>query len=86
MAEAVKLYPKAVDIIEDLIKGANDETESIAVVEELYRLAGIYNTCIVCSWAYIFTLPGFVLALMIAVAAGYCKRYGFKGTCRRNSY
>lgn len=27
---------------------------------------------IVCSWVYIFTLPGFVLALMIAVAAGYC--------------
>ena len=35
------------DGIADLIKGANDETESIAVVEELYRLAGIYNTCIV---------------------------------------
>lgn len=25
----------------------NDETESIAVVEELYRLAGIYRTCII---------------------------------------
>lgn len=36
-----------IDGIADLIKGANDETESIAVVEELYRLAGIYNTCIV---------------------------------------
>lgn len=35
----------------------------------------VFGTClcsIVCSWAYIFTLPGFVLALMIAVAAGYC--------------
>ena len=36
-----------VDGIADLIKGANDEAESIAVVEELYRLAGIYHTCIV---------------------------------------
>ena len=36
-----------IDGIADLIKGANDEAESIAVVEELYRLAGIYNTCIV---------------------------------------
>lgn len=35
----------------------------------------VFGTClcsIVCSWAYIFTLPGFVLTLMIAVAAGYC--------------
>lgn len=36
-----------IDGIADLVKGANDETESVAVVEELYRLAGIYNTCIV---------------------------------------
>ncbi|MDR0231408.1 MAG: AAA family ATPase [Dysgonamonadaceae bacterium] len=36
-----------IDGIADLIKGANDEAESIAIVEELYRLAGIYNTCIV---------------------------------------
>ncbi len=36
-----------IDGIADLIKGANDEAESIAVVEELYRLAGIYHTCIV---------------------------------------
>ncbi len=36
-----------IDGIADLIKGANDEAESIAVVEELYRLAGIYNTCII---------------------------------------
>jgi hypothetical protein len=36
-----------IDGIADLIKGANDEAESIAVVEELYRLAGIYRTCIV---------------------------------------
>ncbi len=36
-----------IDGVADLIKCANDEAESIAVVEELYRLAGIYNTCIV---------------------------------------
>lgn len=36
-----------IDGIADLVKGANDENESVAVVEELYRLAGIYNTCIV---------------------------------------
>jgi len=36
-----------IDGIADLIKCANDEVESIAVVEELYRLAGIYKTCIV---------------------------------------
>lgn len=37
-----------IDGIADLIRSANDESESIAVVDELYRLAGIYNTCIVC--------------------------------------
>ena len=37
-----------IDGIADLIRSANDETESIAVVDELYRLAGIYNTCIIC--------------------------------------
>jgi hypothetical protein len=36
-----------IDGIADLIKCANDEAESIAVVEELYRLAGIYKTCII---------------------------------------
>lgn len=41
------IHMVVIDGIADLIKGANDETESIAVVEELYRLAGIYNTCIV---------------------------------------
>lgn len=34
--------------IADLIRSANDETEIIAIVDELYRLAGIYNTCIIC--------------------------------------
>ncbi len=37
-----------IDGIADLIRSANDETESIAIVEELYRLAGIYRTCIIC--------------------------------------
>jgi hypothetical protein len=37
-----------IDGIADLIRSANDETESVALVDELYRLAGIYNTCIVC--------------------------------------
>ena len=41
------IHMVVIDGIADLIKGANDETESIAVVEELYRLGGIYNTCIV---------------------------------------
>ena len=42
-----------IDGIADLIKGANDEQESVAIVEELYRLAGIYNTCIVCVLHYV---------------------------------
>ena len=37
-----------IDGIADLIRSANDETESIAIVDELYRLSGIYNTCIIC--------------------------------------
>ncbi len=37
-----------IDGIADLISGANNESESIAIVEELYRLAGIYCTCIIC--------------------------------------
>ena len=37
-----------IDGIADLIRSANDEAESIAIVDELYRLAGIYKTCIIC--------------------------------------
>lgn len=37
-----------IDGIADLIRSANDEIESIAIVEELYRLAGIYKTCVLC--------------------------------------
>lgn len=42
-----------IDGIADLIRGANDEGESIAIVEELYRLAGIYNACIICVLHFI---------------------------------
>ncbi len=42
-----------IDGIADLISGANNETESIFIVEELYRLAAIYNTCIVCVLHFI---------------------------------
>ena len=37
-----------IDGIAVLIRSANDDTESIAIVDELYILAGIYNTCIIC--------------------------------------
>ncbi len=37
-----------IDGVADLIRSANDEIESISIVEELYRLAGIYKTCILC--------------------------------------
>jgi NADH:ubiquinone oxidoreductase subunit E len=36
----------AIDGIADLVRCANDEAESVAVIDELYRLAGIYKTCI----------------------------------------
>ncbi|MFR9619291.1 MAG: bifunctional DNA primase/helicase [Rikenellaceae bacterium] len=42
-----------IDGIADLISGANNENESIAIVEELYRLAAIYNTCIICVLHFI---------------------------------
>ena len=42
------IHLMVIDGIADLIRSANDETESIAIVDELYRLAGIYNTCIIC--------------------------------------
>jgi len=37
----------AIDGIADLVRCANDEAESVAVIDELYRLSGIYKTCIV---------------------------------------
>lgn len=42
-----------IDGIADLIHSANDESESIRIVDELYRLAGIYQTCIVCVLHFI---------------------------------
>jgi len=37
-----------IDGVADLVRCANDEAESVALIDELYRLAGIYRTCIVC--------------------------------------
>jgi hypothetical protein len=42
-----------IDGIADLVRCANDEAESIGVIDELYRLAGIYKTCIVCVLHFI---------------------------------
>jgi hypothetical protein len=42
-----------IDGIADLVRCANDEAESIAVIDELYSLAGIYKTCIVCVLHFI---------------------------------
>lgn len=36
-----------IDGVADLIRSANDEAESTSVVEELYRLAGMYHTCVI---------------------------------------
>ena len=35
-----------IDGVADLIRCANDEGESVALIDEIYRLAGIYHTCI----------------------------------------
>jgi hypothetical protein len=37
-----------IDGIADLVRCANDEAESVSIIDELYRLAGIYKTCIIC--------------------------------------
>ena len=42
-----------IDGVADLIRCANDEAESVAIIDELYRLAGIYQTCIVCVLHFI---------------------------------
>ena len=44
-----------IDGIADLVRCANDEAESVGVIDELYRLAGIYKTCIVCVLHFIPT-------------------------------
>ncbi len=42
-----------IDGVADLVSGANNENESVAVIEQLYRLAAIYNTCIICVLHFI---------------------------------
>ncbi len=42
-----------IDGIADLVHSANDEVESLRIVDELYRLAGIYQTCIICVLHYV---------------------------------
>ena len=37
-----------IDGIGDLIKGLNDEVDSVQLIEGLHRMAGIYKTCIIC--------------------------------------
>ncbi|KAA6315441.1 hypothetical protein EZS27_034097, partial [termite gut metagenome] len=37
-----------IDGIADLVRCVNDEAESVGLIDELYRLAGIYKTCIIC--------------------------------------
>ena len=49
--EGIRLI--VIDGIADLVLSANDEAESIRIVDELYRLAGIYRTCIVCVLHYV---------------------------------
>jgi len=36
-----------IDGVADLVSSANNESECTALIEELYRLAGMYHTCIV---------------------------------------
>lgn len=49
--EGIRLV--VIDGIADLVLSANDEAESIRIVDELYRLAGIYRTCIICVLHYV---------------------------------
>lgn len=47
------IHVVVIDGIADLISSANDEAESIRLVDELSRLASIYKTCIVCVLHFI---------------------------------
>lgn len=49
--EGIRLV--VIDGIADLVLSANDEAVSIRIVDELYRLAGIYRTCIVSVLHYV---------------------------------
>ena len=42
-----------IDGVADLVRCANDEAESVGIIYELYRLTGIYQTCIVCVLHFI---------------------------------
>lgn len=42
-----------IDGVADLVKSANDESECIAVIDELHRMAGQYHTCILCVLHYV---------------------------------
>ena len=42
------IHMVVIDGIADLIDGVNDEERSVNLIEELFRLAAIYRTCIVC--------------------------------------
>jgi muconolactone delta-isomerase len=42
------IHMVVIDGIADLVGAVNDEEQSVILVEELFRLAGIYKTCIVC--------------------------------------
>jgi len=42
------IHAVVIDGIADLIDGVNDEERSVYLIEELFRLAAIYKTCIVC--------------------------------------
>lgn len=42
------IHMVVIDGIADLMGGVNDEEQSVWLVDELFRLAGIYKTCIIC--------------------------------------
>ncbi|WP_435354234.1 toprim domain-containing protein [Emticicia sp. SJ17W-69] len=42
------VHAVVIDGIGDLISSLNDERESVNLIEELHRMAGIYQTCIAC--------------------------------------
>lgn len=42
------IHMVVIDGIADLVDGVNDEEKAVGLIDELFRLAGIYKTCIVC--------------------------------------
>jgi hypothetical protein len=42
------IHIMVIDGIADLLGGVNDEESSVKLIEELFRLAAIYDTCIIC--------------------------------------